>query len=213
MHHCFAFIAELSPVYCCLVTVYIQSLKIIKSRSAVICTRIKSWPPIHQQIKSSPQIQEYLIHQHKPLLKPPLQSTKPRNRCLFPRYFWSVYSIIWQDQFQGMSTAVTGDLGPVAPKALEKDDEGVLREADRWWSCFRTVKILRKGSSGRQIKHRWMSPFLFDVQNPRNLFEIILWLVDIPHNAMMVAGYLQKLGRRIQQLYNCLATRFLITGF
>ena len=39
-----------------------------------------------------------------------------------------------------MSTAVTGELGPVAPKALEKDDGGVLREADRWhWSLINHV--------------------------------------------------------------------------
>ena len=37
--------------------------------------------------------------------------------------------------FQGMSTAVTGELGPVAPKALEKDDGGALKEADRF-SCI-----------------------------------------------------------------------------
>ena len=34
-----------------------------------------------------------------------------------------------------MSTAVTGELGPVAPKALEKDDGGALKEADRF-SCI-----------------------------------------------------------------------------
>ena len=34
--------------------------------------------------------------------------------------------------FQGMSTAVTGDLGPMAPKPLEKGDGGALQEADRF---------------------------------------------------------------------------------
>ena len=34
--------------------------------------------------------------------------------------------------FQGMSTAVTGDLGPMAPKPLEKGDGSALQEADRF---------------------------------------------------------------------------------
>ena len=34
--------------------------------------------------------------------------------------------------FQGMSTAVTGDLGPMAPKPLEEANGGALQEADRF---------------------------------------------------------------------------------
>ena len=44
-----------------------------------------------------------------------------------------------------MSTAVTGELGPVAPKALEKDDGGLLREADRCssdQSCSTNVEFV-----------------------------------------------------------------------
>ena len=33
---------------------------------------------------------------------------------------------------QGMSTAVTGDLGPMAPKPLEEANGGALQEADRF---------------------------------------------------------------------------------
>ena len=54
--------------------ILIQSPEITKGRLSV--------GVIFTLTKSPPQVQEYLINQHKP----PLQSTKPRNRYPFPRY-------------------------------------------------------------------------------------------------------------------------------
>ena len=65
--------------------------------------------------------------------------------------------------FQGMSTAVTGDLGPMAPRPLEEANGGALQEADRFERSSTIVdqnligKVLTKSCLPKILTHRQSS--------------------------------------------------------